>query len=159
MLAKERGVSTFVLVVIVTAVMATLLAAFILFRHTATPLRAPSAGVPRMLSEEQKAYLPLLEFTDARMSAAENFLGDSVIYLDGRVTNKGTRFLRRLDVELRFVDILNQVVLRETAHPVTERTSPLKPGETRPFRITFEHMPADWNQAPPALTPTSVEFE
>jgi len=155
---KDRGVSTFALVVIVAVVMGALLVAFILFRHTATPLRGPSAGVHRTLTEEQKAYLPLLEFTDARMSAAENFLGDTVTYLDGRVTNKGTRVVRRLDVELRFVDMLDQVVLRETAHPVTQQTSPLKPGETRSFRVTFEHVPADWNQAPPAMTPTSVEF-
>ena len=40
-------------------------------------------------------------------------------YLDAQVTNKGTKTVRRLDVDLTFVDMLNQVVLRETAHPVT----------------------------------------
>jgi hypothetical protein len=154
---KERGVSTFVLILLVAAAMAVVLAALILYRHAASR-GAASSGVRASLSEEQKAYLPLLECSDARMSAAQNFLGDTVTYLDARVTNKGTRVVRQVSLRLEFVDTLNQVVLRETAHPVTARTSPLKPGESRSFRMTFEHMPADWNLAPPTITPTFVQF-
>jgi hypothetical protein len=61
-------------------------------------------------------------------------------------------------VELNFVDTLNQVVLRETAHPLADRTTPLQPGETYAFRVTFDHMPADWNQAPPRAIAVYVEF-
>jgi len=57
------------------------------------------------------------------------------------------------------VDMLSQVILRERAHPVSERTPPLKPGESRAFRITFEHIPVDWNQAAPTMTPVYVQFE
>jgi len=117
-----------------------------------------SAGGGTILTEEQKAYLPQLEFTDAHMSAAQNFLGDSVTYLDARVTNKGMKTVRRLDVDLTFVDTLNQVVLRERAHPVTPRTQPLKPGESKAIRISFERMPVDWNQAAPSMVPVYVEF-
>lgn len=92
------------------------------------------------------------------MSAAENFLGGTVTYLDAWVTNKGPKVVRRLEVELKFVDTLGQVVLRDIARPITVRTPPLKPGETRPFRISFDRMPADWNQAPPAITPRYVEW-
>jgi hypothetical protein len=118
----------------------------------------PSAGTGTILTEEQKAYLPQFEFTDAHMSAAENFLGDSVTYLDARVTNKGTKTVRRLDVDLTFVDTLNQVVLRERAHPVSPHTQSLRPGEAKAFRMTFEHMPADWNQAVPSMVPVYVQF-
>jgi hypothetical protein len=41
---------------------------------------------------------------------------------------------------------------------VSARTPPLKPGETRAFRVTFEHIPADWNQAAPTITPVYLEF-
>ena len=92
------------------------------------------------------------------MSAAANFLGDTVTYLDGNVTNQGAKLVRRLDVELNFVDTLNQVVLRETAHPLADRATPLQPGETKAFRVTFEHMPVDWNQAPPTAKAVYVEF-
>ena len=93
------------------------------------------------------------------MSAAANFLGDTVTYLDGSVTNNGSKPVRRLDVELNFVDTLNQVVLRETAHPLADRATPLQPGETHAFRVTFDHMPVDWNQAPPAVKPCTWSFE
>ena len=119
---------------------------------------SPPASPPPALTAEAKAYFPEIEVTDARMSAARNFLGDTVAYLDARVTNKGTKVVRRLDLELEFVDTLNQVVLRDAAHPISARTPPLKPGETRAFRVTFEHLPIDWNQAPPAITPRYVGF-
>jgi hypothetical protein len=66
--------------------------------------------------------------------------------------------VRRLDVDLTFVDTLNQVVLRERAHPVSPHTQPLKAGEAKAFRMSFEHMPADWNQAVPSMVPVYVQF-
>ena len=86
------------------------------------------------------------------------FLGDTITYLDGSVTNNGSRPVRSLEVELNFVDTLNQVVLRETAHPLADRATPLQPGEAHAFRVTFDHMPVDWNQAPPRAKAVYVEF-
>lgn len=158
MLPTDRGISTYLLIAIVAGVLAAGVAAYIFFAHSAPSPQSLPEGQRTSLTEEHKAYLPALELTDVRMSAAENFLGTSVTYLDARVTNKGTRLVRHLDLQLEFVDMLHQVVLRETAHPITDRTSPLKPGETRAFQVTFEHMPMDWNQAPPRITPMFVQF-
>ena len=141
-------------ILIGVAVVALIVAAVVVVRRTGMP----SSATAPVLTEEQKACLGLIEITDARMSAAENFLGDTVTYLDARLANKGTRVVRQLELELVFVDTLSQVVLREKARPVTARTLPLKPGETRAFRVSFEHMPVDWNQAPPTITPKSVQF-
>ena len=154
---NDRGISTLHIILIVTAGMAVVLGVLLFFWHS-HGVAVQSAGASTILTEEEKSYLPQLEFTDAHMSAAQNFLGDSVTYLDARVTNKGMKTVRRLDVDLTFVDMLNQVVLREREHPVSRRTVPLKPGESRAFRISFEHMPADWNQAVPSVVPVYVEF-
>jgi hypothetical protein len=155
---KDKGISVLHIIAFVGAAMLALLAVlmFLWHSHGAPELSASPSAIP---TEEQKAYFRKLEFTDVYMSAAENFLGHTVTYLDARVTNNGTKTVRRLDLDLTFVDILNQVVLRERAHPVTERTTALKPGESRTFRVTFEHMPADWNQAAPTMTPVYVQFE
>lgn len=111
-----------------------------------------------MLTDEQRAYLIALVVTDARMSAAESFAGNSITYLGARVANRGAKRVRALEIQMEFHDTLEQVVLRETARPISPRTPPLKPGETRDFQVSFEHMPADWNQAAPTITITNVEF-
>lgn len=155
---NDHGVSTLIIILIVSVVLAGLVAVFVLQQHHAVSRPASASAGRPPLSAEQKAYLASLAVADLRMSAAANFLGDTVTYLDGTVTNKGARLVRRLDVELNFVDTLNQVVLRETAHPLADRATPLQPGESHSFRVTFEHMPAEWNQAPPTARAVYVEF-
>jgi hypothetical protein len=93
------------------------------------------------------------------MSAAETPLGTAVTYLDARLANKGSRTVRELDLRLDFVDLTGQMVLRRIVYPVSRRTAPLKPGEVRDLHVTFDHMPAEWNQAPPAFTPVYVSFD
>jgi len=155
---NDRGDSAVLITLLVALVLAGLIVCYALWQHR-TPSRPPFASPGRpALGAEQRAYFESLKFTDPRMSAAQNFLGDTVTYLDASVTNKGARNIHRLDVELNFVDILNQVVLRETAHPLARGARPLKPGETRAFRVTFEHLPVDWNHAPPRITPVFLEF-
>jgi hypothetical protein len=153
---NDHGISTLNIILLVSVVLAALVAVLVIRQHH-TASRPAAHGGP-VLNGEQQAYLSSLAFDDLRMSAAANFLGDTVTFLNATVTNKGARSVRRLDVELNFVDILNQVVLRETAHPLANRATPLQPGETQPFRVAFEHMPVDWNQAPPTVKAVYVEF-
>ena len=153
---KDNGISTLRIILIVGAAMLALLAVVVYFWHSHSATQFSASAIP---TEEQKAYFSQLEFTDLHMSVAQNFLGDNVTYLDARVRNAGTKTVRRLDADLTFVDMLSQVILRERAYPVSEHTPPLKPGEGRAFRVTFEHIPVDWNQAAPTITPVYVQFE
>jgi hypothetical protein len=153
---NDQGISTLRIILIVGAVMLALLAVVVFYWHVHGATQFSAGAIP---TEEQKAYFRQLEFTDLHMSVAQNFLGDNVTYLDARVRNEGTKTVRRLDVDLTFVDMLSQVILRERVYPVSERTIPLNPGESRAFRITFEHIPAEWNQAAPAITPVYVQFK
>jgi hypothetical protein len=118
--------------------------------RTAPPSQAPT--------EEEEAYFQQIVVTDARLSVTDNFLGQKVFFLDAQVTNKGTKAVRRLVLQLEFIDTLNQVVLRDKAFPITLQKPPLKPGETRAFRAAFENMPADWNQGPPAMKVINLQF-
>jgi len=150
--AEER--SSFVYVVVAAAVIAVGVAVAVLLSRGGS---RPSPAAPA-LQDDQKAYLTQIAISEATMSAAENFLGHTVTYLDAKLTNKGTKTVRQLELELTFYDTLGQVVLREIAHPVTPQLLPLKPGETRAFQVSFEHMPRDWNQAPPTIKPAFVQF-
>jgi hypothetical protein len=155
---NDRGYSTAIIFLMVGVALAILLGVFVLHRHAAATRKTAAGEVRPLPSAGQQAYFPSLVFADLRMSAAANFLGDTVTYLDGTVTNKGSKAVRRVDVELNFVDTLNQVVLRETAHPLANRTGPLGSGESYAFRVTFDHLPVDWNQAPPSVKVVYVEF-
>jgi hypothetical protein len=156
---NDHGVSTLtIIILVVSVILAGLVAILVLHQHQAVTRSAVVSATRPPLSAEQKAYLGSFAFADFHMSAADNFLNDTVTYLDGTVINKGSKPVRSLEVELNFVDVLNQVVLRETAHPLSDRTTALQPGETYAFRVTFEHMPMDWNQAAPTARAVYVEF-
>ena len=145
--------STPVLIAVGVVILALLIGGLALLRRGSSRTAAPPA-----MSVEGKAYVAEISISDPRMTAAENFLGGTVTYLNARMTNQGSKTIRRLELKLEFHDTLEQVVLRETAHPITPRNPPLKPGETRAFQVAFEHMPLEWNQAPPAITVDYVGF-
>src|SRR5579862_1775879 len=146
---NDHGVSTLTTtILVVSLILAGVAAVLIMHQHEVATRPALVVASRPPLSAEQKVALASFSFGDFHMSQAANFLNDTVTYLDGSVTNQGTKPVRTLDVELEFVDSLNQVVLRDTVHPLAGRSTPLQPGETYAFRLNFEHMPADWNQAP-----------
>ena len=120
----------------------------------------------RVTPRRPPAYASKLQLTDLKMSSAENFVGATVTYLDGKITNSGDKAATRAVVEATFMNSLGQVVQRETLpmHVLTTSTSggiytdvvdlsaaPLAPGQSRPFRLTLEHISADWNHAAPGL--------
>lgn len=155
---NDHGVSTLIIILIVSVILAGLVAFLVFHQHRAVSRTSLASATRPALSADEKAYLPSLDVRDLHVSAAVNFLGQTVTYLDGSVTNEGAKPVRRLDLELTFVDMVNQVVLSETAHPLAGRTTPLPPGGTQTFRVTFDHVPGDWNQAPPAAKVVYVEF-
>ncbi len=110
------------------------------------------------MSAEEKAYLSQIEITNAHMSTASNLMGNTLYYLDVDVTNHGARSIRRLKLQVEFTDPFHQVVLRGTENPVTGGDPPLAPGKTRHIHVTFEHLPAEWNQGIPGITPVLVKL-
>jgi hypothetical protein len=146
--------SSFVVWVIVAAAAIAALASGYVFLHRAA---VSSSGTAEPTAEE-KAYASQISVADAKMSIAQNYIGDSIYFLDAKITNHGDKPVSSVQLQLEYTDMLGQVVLRDDARPVTPREAPLKPGITRPFRVSYDHMPADWNQAPPRVTVTRVAF-
>ncbi len=115
-------------------------------------------------------YAVNLKLSDLKMSAAENFIGATVTYLDGTVTNAGDKAVSHAIVHVAFKDSLGQVaqaedvplhVLQATgpySDAVDLSVSPLAPGQGKQFRLTFEHVTADWNHEYPELRVTGVSI-
>jgi len=140
-------------------------AAFLVSRPTTAP--APSAPEVTPLHP----YAAKLPLTDPKMSTAQNFVGGTVTYLEGNVADSGDKTVSAATVESIFRNSLGEMVQRESQplmyiharKPYVDTSdlhaNPLKPGETREFRLTFDHISADWNRELPELRVTAVSFQ
>ncbi len=120
------------------------------------------------IADAPPPYAANIKFSDMKMSAAENFVGSTVTYLDGTVSNAGDKTVSRATVNVTFKDSLGQVVQAEdvalrilqTGGPYPEAVdlavAPLAPSQSKPFRLIFEHVTADWNHEYPELRVTDV---
>ena len=108
-------------------------------------------------------YAANLKIMDVKASKAKNFAGVSVYYLEGQIANMGPKTVSGALVEAVFRNALGQVVDRQTQNltilqqrpgytdSVSLREHPLTPNMQDEFRLTFEHISADWNQGVPEL--------
>jgi hypothetical protein len=150
--AEERDSSRLIIVVAVAGVIAIMLGIAFLLRE---PPKAAKTISP---------YASNIKFSDFKMSAAENFVGSTVSYIDGTVTNSGDKTVTRMLVEVIFKDDVGQLAQDEpdiplrvlkTTGPYPEAVdmsvSPLAPGQSQPFRLTFDHISAQWNHQYPEI--------
>ena len=115
------------------------------------------------------AYAALLPVSGVQMSDSSNLSGGKETYIDGTVTNQGTKIVQAVTVQLAFKDFtglmagketlpLNLVRFREPyvdTEPVS--AEPIKPGQARPFRLIFDATPASWNGEYPEIRVIAVE--
>jgi Protein of unknown function (DUF2393) len=113
-------------------------------------------------------YAVNLKLSDFKMSAAENFVGATVSYVDGTITNAGDKTVTKAMVEVQFKDDMGQLAQREELplralkttgpypEPVDLSVSPLTPGQSQAFRLTFESISAQWNRQYPEIRITDV---
>jgi hypothetical protein len=117
---------------------------------------------------EPPAYASNLKFSDLKASAAQNFVGATVSYLDGVITNTGEQTVIHAVVQVTFKDDMGQTAQREEVpirvlriggpyeEAVDLNLSPLAPGQSRPFRLTFENISNQWNHAYPDMQVTQA---
>lgn len=130
--------------------------------------------VALLLREHPKAksgpppYAAEVKFSDLRMSQAQNFVGATVTYIDGTLNNAGDKTLTHAVVQVTFKDSYGQIAqvevvpikVLQTGGPYDDTAdltiAPLAPGQSKPFRLIFEHVSEQWNQAYPELQITDV---
>jgi hypothetical protein len=154
--AEERDSSRLIIGIAVVVVIAGALAAAFLLRQ------------PPKTAKVASPYIARLKLSDFKMSAAENFIGATVSYVDGTVTNSGDKTVSHAVVEVLFKDNIGQIAQREelplrvlkTTGPYPEAVdlegSPLAPGQTQHFRLTFDSISAQWNRQYPEMRVTDV---
>ncbi len=158
-LQPEENETPWVPIAIGAAIMAIAVVALVVFTRS----KPTDQGAP-------PPYAAKLAVSDLKMSAAENFVGGTVSYLEGKITNNGDQQVTGATLEVTFRNSLGEVVQKESmpvralqAHSVTGtpemfdlNLAPLQPGKTIDFRLTFEHISGDWNREYPLLKFVSV---
>jgi hypothetical protein len=118
-------------------------------------------------------YAAKLQLSNPKMSAAENYVGGTVTYLDVNITDTGDKALVGAAMKLVFRNSLNEVVQTETLplHVLVENQmggypdlvdlsrSPIGPGQSKTVRMTLEHISADWNQNYPEMQLTDLKLK
>jgi hypothetical protein len=118
-------------------------------------------------------YADRLQISDIKLSAAENYMGGTVTYLDFNITNTGDKALVGADVHAEFKNTLGEIVQKETLplHVLVENQlagypdlvdmsrAPIGPGQTKPVRITLEHISDDWDRSYPALQLVNLKLK
>lgn len=154
--AGERDSSRMIIMIAVVIVLGVMLGIAFLLRTPPKPVTPPSP------------YISKLKLSNFKMSAEENFIGSTVSYIDGDITNTGDKTVTHVMVEVNFEDSTGQLAQREDLalrvirtngaylEPVDLSAAPLAPGQTEPFRLTFDRISAQWNHQYPDLTITDV---
>jgi hypothetical protein len=128
------------------------------------PAPAPNTLQP---ADAYAASLPLTQFA---MSESTNLTGGKQTYLDGHIGNTGDRTVVAVTVQVVFqndmelapqIDTVPLTLIRMKdpyidIGPVS--AAPLKPGDDREFRLTFETVPENWNQQMPEVRVIHTEL-
>lgn len=114
-----------------------------------------SSNTPQALTTDAKAYVRNLKLSEVTMKATESYVGQTVTEIEGKITNAGDRSTRHVDVFCIFYNSYGDVVIRERVPIVS---APLKPGETRAFRLPFDDIPQGWNNQMPQLVIAHIDF-
>ncbi len=121
------------------------------------------------ISTPLDAYAAGLPLTHLAMSESANLAGGKVTYLDGHISNTGSRTVTGVTVQVLFRNFAHEVVQNETqplklirmrdpyidVEPVS--AAPLKPGGEQDFRLIFDTVSPEWNGAYPELRVIHVE--
>jgi len=136
---------------------------FLIYEHgkhtpTVTPSSAPT-----------DPYAANLVISRLAMSEAGNLAGGKSTYLDGQIANSGSKTVSAITVQVLFHDPAHEVAWNQTQPLMLIRTrdpyidvqpvsaAPLKPGDTRDFRLIFDNVPEDWDGAYPEIRIIKVD--
>jgi len=143
------------------------------FQHHYTPAelmeRGKGGATVTPISAAPDPYAVSLPITNLVMSESSNLAGGKVTYLDGHVTNSGSKTVSGVLAQVLFRNVASEVAQNETQPLKLIRTrepyvdlepvsaAPLKPGEGQDFRLIFDAVTPDWNGAYPEIRIVHVD--
>lgn len=118
-----------------------------------------TAQKPLAFGAAEQAYVQQIKLENLSLSGFENMLHQQVTYLNGDISNTGSRTIQAAEVTVEFYDQNDKVALRDTRRIIGNGTRPLESGETNSFQLGFEAIPNTWNHKFPAIHITGLDLE
>ena len=116
-------------------------------------------------------YASNLPITNVAMSESSNLAGGKVTYIDGHIANKGDKTITAISAQVLFRNFAHEVAQNETQPMMLIRTrdpyidtqpvasAPLKPGDERDFRLSFDTVTPNWDGAYPEIRILRVQVQ
>jgi len=123
----------------------------------ATRPKSDAGSAP--IAADAKLYVRNLDLAEVDMKATDSFVSHRIVEITGKITNKGDRKVKLIELTCIFSDPSGQPLSRERVSIVRPNKGGLSPGETKSFRLPFDKLPPAWNQALPQLVIAQIEFE
>lgn len=159
---QPSGASSRTPVIVAASVAAVVVIAVLLFLGRHGGPRAGNQPLPL------DPYAASLSFSGLAMSESTSLSGGKSTFLDGHLTNKGTKTVTGVRVQVFFNNAEGMpphletlpVALIRTREPYVDTqpvsAAPLAPGDDREFRLIFESIPDNWNTQLPEIHTVEV---
>ena len=149
--------------IVALAVVLAVIGILLVVSHRQQPTNPGGAGLA-----PPDPYAASLPISHVQMSQAGSVAGTQSTYIDGQIANKGQKTITAITVQVAFHGFENPIAKKETMPLTLIRTrqpyvdtqpvsvAPIRPGETRDFRLIFDNTPQDWNQNYPEIRVIAV---
>lgn len=116
-------------------------------------------------------YAANLPISNVQMSESSNLAGGKVTYVDGHIANTGNKTITGITAQILFRNYAHEVAQNETQQMMLIRTrdpyidtepistAPLKPGQGRDFRLSFDAVSPNWDGAYPEIRILRVQAQ
>lgn len=116
-------------------------------------------------------YAASLPVSNLAMSESANLAGGKVTYLDGHIANNGSKAVSGITVQVLFRNYAHEVAQNESQPMMLIRTrepyidtqpisaAPLRPGDERDFRLSFDTVTPNWDGAYPEIRILRVQTQ
>lgn len=145
------------------AVVLVIVAVVLLTNRGSGPPKVGANGIATL--DPYAAELPI---SGVQMSQASSMVGAQATYIDGNISNKGTKTVTGVTVQVVFPGYTTPTVqtvtlplnLIRTREPYVDTepvsAAPIQPGQSASFRLILDHVSDDWNQQYPQIRVVQV---
>jgi hypothetical protein len=114
-------------------------------------------------------YAKNLTISNIKLSESSTMIGAKQTYIDGDITNNGSRTLTGVTVQVAWMDFTNRIGQKNTIPLMLIRTrtpsidiepvsvAPIEPGQAREFHLIFDHVTDQWNGQYPEVRVIAVK--